>query len=177
MVKLKGEIMHITTENYEEAFNLSKQRLEAYIASQITPKQISDAKHHLHHLEINKNYLRGRIDKGGIYFCSRCGILEAANYSTTTKDRMTSKQICFHCDHWEQISKEVKPSRLIIDGETYGDGGNKPKERKDFLGFGGRLWKIEREGKIWETNNIWYGGVIPQEYRDIMPDNARFVIS
>lgn len=167
--------MLITAENYEEAFNLSKRRLEAYIASQVTPKQIAGAKHHLRHLEINKNYLRGRVAEGGIYFCSRCGILEAANYSGAIKDRMTAKQICFHCDFWEQRSKEVKPSRLIIDGETYSDGGNKPNDRKDFLGFAGRVWKIERDGNIWETNNLWYGGVIPQEYREVMPDNARFV--
>lgn len=167
--------MKVTTENYEEAFNLSKQRLQDYIVSQITPKQIVEAKHHLHHLEINKNYLRLQTEKGNVYICSRCGMLEAANYSGATKDHMVSEQICFHCDFWAQRSKEIKPSRLIINGETYGDGGNKPRERKDFLGFGGRLWKIERDGEVWETNNLWYGGVIPQEYREVMPDNARFV--
>lgn len=167
--------MNITTENFEAAFNLSKQRLQEYIESQKTPKQIIEAKYHLRDLEINKNFLRHNIGERSIYLCSRCGRLEIARFSSEIKNRMTVKQICFHCDHWEQISKEVKPSRLIIDGQTYSDGGNKPQGRRDFLGFSGQLWKIERDGKVWETNNLWYGGVIPQEYRDAMPDNAKFI--
>lgn len=44
------------------------------------------------------------------------------------------------------------------------------------LGHGGRVfrwrWLDEPEGTVHESNNIWYQGKIPPEWRDRLPDNA-----
>jgi hypothetical protein len=79
-------------------------------------------------------------------------------------------------DRWARISKEVSKTRLIIDGDTYSDGGNRPCPRVngEMLGFGGHVFKIRQGNKIWETNNLWHGGTIPYEYRELLKDNAEF---
>lgn len=41
-------------------------------------------------------------------------------------------------------------------------------------GFGGALFRFRllATGEVIESNNVWYQGRIPDEYRDVMPDNA-----
>lgn len=166
----------MTDQEYEEMYQESLTRLDAYIATQVTEKQIFDAKHQKKHIEMNKSYFKHWANKGDhICLCVKCGALNTASYSSPIKERMILNKICFHCDFWEELSKENKPSRLVIDGHIYGDGGNKPNERKDWLGFGGHVWKIERDGKVWTTNNLWSGSTVPAEWVHAFPDNAKFI--
>ena len=63
---------------------------------------------------------------------------------------------------------------IIVDGIHYVDGGNKPKERSDFLGFGGSKWNYRKIGEndYVETNNMWYQGTIPKRFN--IPDTHQF---
>lgn len=149
--------------------------LDAYIATQVTEKQISGAKHQKHHLEINKNYFIYNLIKGEAYVvCKHCGTIEFGRYFEPIGSRLLETSVCFHCDHWEQIAAKPKKNLLVIDGSTYTDGGHSIG-RKDFLGFGGHLWTIKQGNKTWQTNNLWHGGTIPNEFRDRLSDNAEFV--
>lgn len=163
-------------QQFEEMYQKSLLLLDAYIATQQTNDQIADAKHHKNHVEINKNYFKSRAMNGEhLHICKICGSIESATFTEPSKSQLIENETCFHCNHWMQIAKEQDKTRLIIKGRTYSDGGNSPKARGELLGFGGRKWKIDREGFVFETNNLWSGGTIPNEYRNLLPDNAHFI--
>jgi hypothetical protein len=48
---------------------------------------------------------------------------------------------------------------------------------KGFSGFGGRKFRMQRFGsiKIIESNNVWCQGEIPDVWKDMLKDNAKFV--
>lgn len=77
---------------------------------------------------------------------------------------------CFHENFWNECLDETA---IIVNGECYHDGGK--KQGSDFLlGFGGSFFKIKmNDGRIIETNNLWYNGPVPED-RNIK-DNAVFI--
>jgi hypothetical protein len=78
---------------------------------------------------------------------------------------------CFHENFWNEV---LDDTAIIIKGECYHDGGIKPAGYSGFLGHAGAYFKIQmNNGKLFETNNLWYNGEVPKE-RNIK-DNARFV--
>lgn len=80
---------------------------------------------------------------------------------------------CHSVDFW---NRALDDRAIIINGECFHDGGNKPNEKRTYLlGHSGRRFKIQfkETGDIIETNNLWYNGVIPKE-RNIA-DNAVFI--
>lgn len=46
-----------------------------------------------------------------------------------------------------------------------------------FMGFGGRRmsWRELSTGEVYESNNVWTQGVIPDGFQDLLPDNAEWV--
>jgi hypothetical protein len=169
--------MKITLENFEEEFAKSLARLKANIDLEVTASQKHDAEGQYRHVEMNRTYFAHQLKNGTseAYVCAVCGALAAATYTEPTKAQMLADESCFHCNHWKQLSLKPDPKRLVIDGHIYGDGGNSPGARSDFLGFGGHKWFIERDGKAWETNNLWSGSTVPQAYIEHFPDNAKFL--
>jgi hypothetical protein len=171
--------MNVTTENFEEAFIKSLELLDAYAATQVTEAQKLMVVHEKRHITVNKDYFFGLLQKGKyVAFCNNCGTLHTDSYMKPHGERIRESGMCFVCCLWkfERVA-ETKPNRLIINGQIYTDGGNKPgaDSNRVPLGFAGHIWKIERDGEVWETNNLWSGGTIPQEHRAALPDNARFV--
>ena len=80
---------------------------------------------------------------------------------------------CHIIDLW---NRTLDNKAIVVDGECYHDGGNKPDEKRtNFLGHSGRKFKIQFKdtGEVIETNNLWYNGVVPKE-RNIV-DNAFFI--
>jgi len=100
--------------------------------------------------------------------CVICGKeIEKSSYS----NKVLCSSECFSVDFWNDC---LDDTAIIIDGECYHDGGMKPKTYTGFLGFGGALHKIKlNDGRVIETNNLWYNGVVPKE-RGI-EDNACFI--
>lgn len=166
----------ITEEQFDAIYKQSLTRLDAYIATQVTENQIQSAKNHKNSVVINRGYYLNltKTNAEPFYLCACCGKMEAANFNEPIKLQMLAGQICFHCNYWKNLTNKDDPGRLVINGHVYSDGGNQPGARCDYLGFGGHVWKIERDGKVWETNNLWSGSTIPQEFIHLIPDNARF---
>lgn len=108
-------------------------------------------------------------------FCEICGReIPRSLYSGATLCSST----CFSIHFWRQICSE-KEEHLIIDGECYCLGtpvlSTKPSS---MLGYGGRHFTIRiSNGEVIETNNLWYNGTVPPEFKDQLPDNATFVYS
>lgn len=82
---------------------------------------------------------------------------------------------CFNKHFWREIIAE-KDEHIIINGSCYCDGGNvEHPGRYQFLGHAGqRFWIRFFDGKEITTNNLWYQGKIPDEFRDELPDTAEF---
>ena len=79
---------------------------------------------------------------------------------------------CFMINFWQEIIAE-KDKHIVIQGECYCDGGeNSPGA---FRGFSGRrFWIRFNDGSTLTTNNLWYQGKIPEEFRKELPDTAEF---
>lgn len=104
--------------------------------------------------------------------CVICGKeIEKSCYSNATL--CSSK--CFHKHFWKEIIAE-KDQHIVINGECYCDGGNVDQPNKNsWLGFSGRrFWIRFFDGHTVTTNNLWYQGKIPEEFREELPDEAEF---
>lgn len=85
---------------------------------------------------------------------------------------------CFAEKLWRIREKEYIDGKhfIIIDGCMYTDGGYRENERSSFLGHSGRKFTIKmNDGAEIFTNNLWCGGDIPENHREILCDNAVFV--
>lgn len=104
--------------------------------------------------------------------CVICGKeIKQSSYSNAVLCGST----CFHKHFWKEIITE-KEQHIIIKGECYCDGGNVDKPSLDsWLGFcGRRFWIRFFDGRTLTTNNLWYQGKIPEEFREELPDTAEF---
>lgn len=88
---------------------------------------------------------------------------------------------CFSCSCWENIYRKHKdnPNWVIIEGQSW----IACPIRTDYnrncsigVGCGGR-WMTEKKenGEIIKTNNWWHQGDAPECFRDVMPDNAKWI--
>lgn len=79
---------------------------------------------------------------------------------------------CFHKKFWNDIVNE-KDEHLIINGECYY---NETIPDGIYKGFGGRGFKIKKfDGTIIQTSNLWHQGTVPEEYKDLLPNNAEWI--
>jgi hypothetical protein len=63
---------------------------------------------------------------------------------------------------------EIRPKTTYKQDEPRPTGGE---------GFGGAEWKISfNDGRLLVTENLWSIGDIPAEYREALPDNAKFIL-
>jgi hypothetical protein len=171
--------MKVTKDNFRNLLPKSIIEMVKYRDTQVTNDQKLDVLHQMDHVLKNVDHLLWCVNEGqDVKLCKNCGAMHANNYIKAVKERMDRLGFCFHCAYWvDQVEKFPTSSWLIINGHIYSDGGNKPGANSNDtpLGFAGHKWKIERDGKVWETNNLWSGSTIPQEHRAALPDNAKFV--
>ncbi len=110
--------------------------------------------------------------------CVECGQQDEAHYYKEKKQRMVDLSLCFSCLHWTDLIKVKNESRVArIDGSHYMIEPDKPKDKPGFLkGFGGTRFEIKFfDGRQMVTHNLWHQGLIPQHFRERLPDNAEFV--
>jgi len=83
---------------------------------------------------------------------------------------------CFHINHWnEMIKNKDSPKIARINREQY----YIEDEDKNILfrGYSGRKFKIKFfDGREIISTNLWYNGEIPESHRELLPDNAEFII-
>ena len=70
------------------------------------------------------------------------------------------------------------PNWLIIDGVSYIANPFVPNTNnmtRRFMGFGGRMMEaIKNSGEKVISNDWWHQGDVPECFRDIIPDNAKW---
>ena len=117
------------------------------------------------------------------YACSKCQAPTVPSYAPPTGQQMIDRQLCFHCNYWEEMANELRtnknPRRIIVDHHIYMDAGYSKDAQwyQRHLGFGGREFRYRRVGsdEVILTNNMWSNGVLPPEYWAEFPDTAEFV--
>jgi len=81
----------------------------------------------------------------------------------------------FHKEYWNDIVKNynngdeivVNKIAFFVDDE---------KQIGTYRGYDGRRFKIRfKDGTEKETTNLWYNGEVPDEYKDVLVDNAEFI--
>ena len=164
----------MSKEEFEVLYAKSLELMDAYIAKQSSNKTKAVAAHRKHNVEINKGYFEHQ--SAAVYLCKHCGAMSTDSYSEPTKTQMREGQVCFGCNHWEQIASCPHPDMLIIDGDVYSDAGRKLEPGNGHsLGHAGRKFIIKQGDRTWMTNNLWHDGTVPEEFRDRLPNNAEFV--
>lgn len=104
----------------------------------------------------------------------------------TNEDFLGMKEnYCFSCSFWqEQLeldngfrkNPENKKVVIVVDGFHYVADIDENNKKDFFKGFGGCDHFVEfLDGKVQSFNNVWFQGKIPENFRDKMPDNARFL--
>lgn len=90
------------------------------------------------------------------------------------KNDFCSRQ-CITADFWvEKIEIKNDDDVARINGEHYVIGDE--KDNGGFRGFDGRKFTILFfDGRYVTTTNLWFNGVIPESFRKLLPDNAKFM--
>lgn len=109
--------------------------------------------------------------------CRDCG---EENFSTSftptcpEKKLIDSEGVCFTCAYWRvQLQK---PHQLVIAGRIYSEGNTRKPPNSPHSGMAGRRFDIEYfDGRRVTTHDLWAGGEVPERYRHLIPDTARFL--
>jgi len=81
--------------------------------------------------------------------------------------------MCFVCNIWDERSRMTNKSRknvVVADGRWY-----TISEDHDYIGepgFGGHEFKFQVGNDIITSRNVWFGGDIPAQFREQIPDTA-----
>lgn len=72
---------------------------------------------------------------------------------------------------WEDQLAD-RTNAFVINGEHYRTGKEYPQKG---YGFGGEHYRIiTLAGQVIDTCDLWHQGTVPPEYRNQLPDNAKF---
>ena len=110
------------------------------------------------------------------YTCRCCGKTYIKNFDP----EVYLEGNCFECSFWlERVrwGEENDRTQVIVNGHHYTIGID---DSNDFgpKGFGGRQFVVQFfDGRLISTNNLWSQGTIPNQFREILPDNAVFLPS
>lgn len=119
---------------------------------------------------------------GKKFTCKHCGAEDEYQWMEDTNRELQRREACFDCNFWfEKLEYTIRgyvhrPGDIVrVEGVHYIILEDRPAGTP-FLGHGGRKFKIRfNDGREVMTNNLWCQGTIPENFRKLMPDNAKFV--
>ena len=105
----------------------------------------------------------------------KCVICNKEIEKSSFSHKIICSDECFYIDFWnDKVQGKNDINVVRIKGEQYYIG----KENNDgnkFKGFGGHKSVIKFfDGREVVTTNLWHNGVIPEDFRERLPDNAEF---
>lgn len=109
--------------------------------------------------------------------CVECGDVLYDGYYEPTKSDIINRQLCFGCLFWTDLINVLDdPSTVRVEGRHYRVERDRPHSPSSCLGFGGSRFHIRfHDGRVIVSHNLWTQGVIPDRFRERLPDNAVFV--
>jgi hypothetical protein len=92
-------------------------------------------------------------------------------------DSIEQSGLCWDCNFWyEKIILANYKQVARINGRHYVIEDEAGDTIFGFRGFNGQEFTIKFfDGRVVKTTNLWFQGVIPERFRDRLPDNAEFV--
>lgn len=110
---------------------------------------------------------------------------ELSNWAESYQKVLKERELCFDCNLWAEKIEEIEHGKTfyITDKFDCYSLGPEPSEaswkrNKGGLGFGGSRFEFElhadREHHI-VSHNVWYGGVVPEHFRDRLKVNCTII--
>jgi hypothetical protein len=92
-------------------------------------------------------------------------------------DDLKESGLCVLCDRWVAFSLATEhPNVVRANGHHYVIEADGSDNLFGMRGFGGEEFTIRfHDGRVVKTTNLWAQGVIPERFRERLPDNAEFV--
>jgi len=87
--------------------------------------------------------------------------------------RLLSVGICASCDFWAEKWKARRNGDVVRIHNNHYTIGEPTAHEKGMAGTGIRVMFID--GRQVSTDNLWHQGEIPEQWRELLPDNAAFV--
>jgi len=108
--------------------------------------------------------------------CADCGAVDYPTSFTKTckeKQAMDAHGVCFTCAFWRV--RVAEKNDTVIAGCIYSVGDTKKPPNSPHSGMAGRRFDIEYfDGRKVTTHDLWSGSEVPNRYRELIPDTARF---
>lgn len=106
--------------------------------------------------------------------CVECGGVISANYDKGLKAQLIERNMCFSCSLWFDRIEACKENRvMIVNHQMYSI--IDENEKGSFRGFGVARFHFMKYGIDYVSTNVWFGGNIPQHFRERIPNNAIIV--
>ena len=108
--------------------------------------------------------------------CSKCGVTEHPEFYIN-QEVLEQNQLCHSCNFWKEIHEEdarLDPHEwCVVNGTHYR---LLPSvSNKKLSGFAGRKFHIIfSDGYECDCDNVWCQGDIPEHYKCVFHDNAKF---
>lgn len=109
--------------------------------------------------------------------CSNCNKLYKSKVGVDCYPPPDDYSMCSDCNFWSERAAYANDTHSIrVDGEHYWIGDADPTTPDHCKGHGGALFSIGRaNGEVVPCSNLWSQGTIPVRFRDVLPDNAKFL--
>lgn len=111
--------------------------------------------------------------------CACCGGIEKLIWNASRNAELRERSLCFDCNFWRGIIDNQNSDCVRVNGEHYyiqPDLDCIQPFPDSFAGHGGAKFNIRfNDGRMIETRNLWSQGAIPDSFRSLLPDNARFL--
>lgn len=109
--------------------------------------------------------------------CSCCGTpfeLDGFYPSNKLTKKMKAENICFSCAFWKDKIDDPPVNREIIDGQYYIF--NPWGKARNIQGYGScAMYIVKNDGDIKRSNNVYYQGQVPDCFKDLLPNTAKFI--
>lgn len=111
--------------------------------------------------------------------CVECGNLVETCYQEP--EQMIERNMCFSCNLWtNRIQSANRSNVMIVEGCMYTLGSG-DTDAAGFKGFGGAEFEFRRlttlSNATIKSKNVWFGGEIPNRFKERIPDNAIIIKS
>ena len=110
--------------------------------------------------------------------CHICNKDDVAYYNSKIITRMVNEKLCFSCLFWVKIKEQdaVTNNWAVINSEHIIILPDEPESQRQYSGCGGSEFTILfNDGRKIVTHNLWHQGTIPEHFKYIFPNNAKYV--
>ena len=112
------------------------------------------------------------------YFqCKCCGVhIDIRDYRRAPlKEMMLQEKLCYSCAYWVDIINNPPLHSQIINGRflTF----NPWETEISVFDADGKesFYIMQTDGDVRRSNNVWFQGEVPERFRNLLPDTARYI--